>query len=155
MKKLAVATIAAASLLSFTAAAETGPSFDFASLSYLTNDVTGGSVDGFKIDANVSIMSGFFAETDLRRVTKSGNTGIDGELGLGYAYSIMPSTALVATAGIAHQRISPKGLSSLTDTGQYATIGVRSTILSDNLELGLRVNRHWMGVSETSYTASA
>ena len=155
MKKLAVATIAAASLLSFTAAAETGPSFDFASLSYLTNDVTGGSVDGFKIDANVSIMNGFFAETDLRRVTKSGNTGIDGELGLGYAYSIMPSTALVATAGIAHQRISPKGLSSLTDTGQYATIGVRSTILSDNLELGLRVNRHWMDVSETSYTASA
>lgn len=155
MKKLAVATIAAASLISFSAAAEQSPSFDFVSLNYLSNDTVAGTIKGFDIKANVSIMNGVFAETELSRVTKSGNTLLAGDFGIGYGYAILPSTALVVSAGLTHMRLSPKGDKTLTDSGQYGTIGVRSTILHDNLELGLRVNRHWTDISETSYTASA
>ncbi|HLV48019.1 MAG TPA: hypothetical protein VKY35_03040 [Aliidiomarina sp.] len=155
MKKLSIATIAAAILISFSAAAEQAPSFDFVSLNYLSNDTVVGSQAGFDIKANVSIMNGVFAETDLSRVTKSGNTMLGGDIGIGYGYAVLPSTALVVTAGLTHNRVSPKGLSTLKDSGQYATIGVRSRILHDDLELGLRVNRHWTNISETSYTASA
>src|SRR5690554_5377027 len=155
MKKFAVATIVAASLVSFSAAAEQSPSFDFVSLNYLNNDTVIGKVEGFDIKANVSIMNGFFAETDLSRITKSGNTLLSGDFGIGYGYAVLPSTALVASAGLTHNRLSPKGLKTITDSGQYATLGVRSTILHDSLELGLRVNRHWTDISETSYTASA
>lgn len=155
MKKLTLVSIMTAGLISFSAAAEQAPSFDFVSLNYLSNDTAIGSQGGFDIKANVNITHGFFAETDLSRVSKSGNTMLSGDLGIGYAYHVLPSTALVASVGLSHNRFSPKGARTATDTGQYATLGVRSRAVHDDLELGLRVNRHWMDYSETSYTASA
>lgn len=152
MKKFVVTTIAAASLISLSAVAETSPSFDFVSLNYLHNDVSGGSAGGFDVKGNVSFYDNFFVEAEVSRVSKSGVTPITSELGLGYAFEVAPATALVATAGIAHNRVSFKNFPTAKDTGQYATFGVRSRMIHDDIELGAKVNRHWMDVSNTSYT---
>lgn len=153
MKKL-IALGFAASLMSFGAVANAGPSFDYVQANYTNFDVSGGSLDAFGLGANVSITDRVFFESGITRASESGVNLTNLSGGFGYAHYVSRYTALVGSAGLAHSKVSGAGIFNDSDTGQYASLGLRSQV-TENVELGAKALRYWSDANSTEYHASA
>ncbi|SDB18975.1 hypothetical protein SAMN02927930_00746 [Pseudidiomarina indica] len=127
MKKLGlIAALSAVMGLTSTAvlAAESQPSFDYMSASYLNADVSDIHVGGAKIDYSQSFNDKIFGYAQASFLTKGDLDNIQAVVGFGYKHAIAPATALYGVIGVAHDRIELGSLSD-SDTGYTALAGVR------------------------------
>ena len=149
MKKTAIALAVGLASLSTAAVADTTPSYDYASATYVYFDFDGGNIDGFSLDFSRSFSDSVFGEVDYLRMS-DGFTSERVNLQLGYAHTLNGNLDLVATGGLSHEKHSAN-IYSYSDTGFVGTAGVRSRITSQ-FEAGAAVEYYNFDEGTTDFT---
>lgn len=130
MKKLGlVVALSAVIGLASTAsmAAETSPSFDFVTGSYINLDADGTHIGGAQIDYSQSFGENFFGYGFGRYLSKGDIDNTSLAVGLGYKHHIGSSTAVYGVLGFAYDDVS-WGSMGESDTGYIVSAGVRHVI---------------------------